>query len=221
MAKRIDQDLERAMASLDNVVDSALKEAKNVKDLLAGPSAEQDADLVQVGGSVTLETSPQIQSEFAQDEAIHSGLNDDQLNDDPNLSEEDKKNDDNFYTVGSIIAEIYDSDQQSPGWYPLCKIVTHEIVNNVILDLDNDLIAILSNSHEIKVGRISDPRTFLSLENQGRKSISLLRFAKLFLSNGETSTFLIYITLDGTVFSIHIDVSDPIELRSGLIGNQH
>jgi hypothetical protein len=216
MAKRIDQDLERAMASLDNVVDSALKEAENVKDLLAGPSTKPDSDLGQMQDSVTFTTIPQKQSEITQEEAMVSILNDD-----PNLSEDDKTNEQNVYTVGNIITEIYDCDDKFPGWYPSCKIVTDEVISNVILDLDSDLIAIHSNSHEIKLGRISDPRTFLSLDNQGQKAISLLSFAKLFLSTGEISTFLIYITSDGAVFSIHIDVSDPIEIRSGSIGNQH
>lgn len=215
MEKKMEQDLERAMASLDNIVDSALKEAGNVKELLATSgdiSTTMDSNSAQVNADTQSSTSVKLAS--AQSEAINSSLNDDEK-----LSGKEHKNSHNFYTAGSIIVEMYDCNHKVPGWHPFCKIVTDQIISDVILDLDNDLIAFNSNNQEIKIGRISNPGTFLSVNIHGQKYISLMSFAKLFLSNGEISPFIIFITTDGTVSATSLDVSDPIEIFLGLNGN--
>lgn len=208
MGRKMEQDLERAMASLDNVVDSALKEASNVKKLL---NANDGKSLSENGDS-----AEDTRSEIPRPEIHQEKPSSETMKTDQNAS---KAISADFDGVGSLFTETYGHNPVQAGWYPLFRIVTDKLIHSVAVDSHNDLIAISSEDREIKIGRMSNPGTLLSVDVSGQKSISLMSFSYVFLSNGELSPCLICITSDGTVSGIKIDSSDPTEICSVSNGN--
>lgn len=170
LSKRMEMDLERAMESLDNVVESALKEADNVKKILMDSKCKVDEDLQAI-----LETPAAAVDTIAKPISPTNTF----------ISDTSPETN-SVYTVGNIITEIYNHNTTISGWHPVCRIVNDQIVNGIIVDFECDLIAFFSDDLEMKICRISNPMTFLSVSVQGKKSISHISFANLFLFNGNS-----------------------------------
>ena len=166
ISMKMEAELEKAMESLDQVLDSALQQANNVQKMLQNTKLADIKPLKE-----------QEETHLPDEPSIHSKT----------INLEISSEASGIYTRGNMIIENYGYNAVKPGWYPICSIINNDIINNVMIDFENDLIVIHSHDLQVEIGKTSNLGILTSLTVQGENSIAHFSFAKLFLSNGTIS----------------------------------
>ena len=196
LSKQREEELNRLMCSLDDVVDSALGQASNMRNVLND------------GIEFISESNALYETKLKEEK---SGS--DTILDCPKSEENDS-----FNIIGSMMVTLYNTSSNDAEWASVFSVINDNVIKNVIVEVDSDLIVLQVDDLEVNIGRLSTIGNFASQKIEGSQPIKHLNFA-MFCLKDKLYPCIICITNQGAISVIMISIEDDMDVNILSCGN--